>query len=67
MNITLSISIALAKRQRTQSWLAEQLGTSPSYVSAIKKGQTPSIERLQVIANILGMKLSEFIALGEEE
>ncbi len=68
MNIKLSLSIALAKRQKTQAWLADELNTSMSYISNVKNGSiSPSIERLQSICKALDMKVSEFVALGEDE
>ena len=67
MDIGLALRVALARRNKTQAWLAEQLGTSEGYISNMKRGTMPSVERMQAVAGLLGFKLSEFVALGEEE
>lgn len=57
---------ALYIKRKNQKWLCGQLNCSPAYVSGIclnKKalGRNKMIQ----IADIFGMTLSEFIALGE--
>ena len=66
MNISKSIKIGLAKKEVNQGWLASKLGTGKTYVSAICKGASGvSTDRLQDIANIFDVPVSEFIRWGE--
>ncbi|MFW0776098.1 MAG: hypothetical protein ACN2B6_00060 [Rickettsiales bacterium] len=67
MNLRKSIKLALVQQDKTNLWLAEQLGTSPAYTSRLQRhGSSASFKQTERIAEIFGMTLSEFIALGEE-
>ena len=67
MNVALSMKVALTKRDMTQAVLAERLKSSPSYISALAKGKAaPSEDMLKRMCEVLDMKVSEFIALGED-
>jgi transcriptional regulator with XRE-family HTH domain len=62
-----AIKIALIKQERTQNWLAKELGVSRPYLSAIcGDHKNVSIKKAEFIAGKLGMKLSELVALAEE-
>jgi transcriptional regulator with XRE-family HTH domain len=66
MNVAKSLGEALHTKRKTQTWLAKELGCTIPYVNEIYLGnKTPSVNKLNKISEILGMKLSEFIALGE--
>ncbi len=66
MNVGKSIKVALAKRGITQAQLAKSLGLTHTWVSALANKKTASTATILAISNELGMKVSEFIALGEE-
>lgn len=66
MNLRRSIKTALAQRDMTQKALAEKLGmleTSISQLAAQKSCQGSTLVKL---AEAFGMKVSEFVALGED-
>lgn len=66
MNVAKSLDEALHQKRKTQTWLANELGCTIPYVNEIYLGnKVPSVNKLNKISEILGMKLSEFIALGE--
>lgn len=66
MNIKRSINIALAKEDKDKSWLLEQLGMKQPQLSALIKANKANTATINRIAVVFNMKLSEFIALGEE-
>lgn len=67
MNIPLSIKYALVKKERKQKELAANLNVTGSYISAVASGsKRPSLDFIIKCAMFFNMKLSEFIALGEE-
>lgn len=66
MNLRRSIKTALAQRDMTQKALAEKLGmleTSISQLAAQKSCQGATLVKL---ATAFDMKVSEFVALGED-
>lgn len=66
MDVAKSLSEALHINRKTQTWLSNELGCTTTYVNTIYLGEKiPSLNKLNKISSILGMKLSEFIALGE--
>lgn len=66
MDISKSVIEALHNKRKSQTWLAKQLQCSPSYVNAICVGdKMPSIQKLKQISDVIGIKASELIALGE--
>ena len=68
MNIGKAIKVALAKKEMRLKHLATSLGVSSAYLSAITNNQKqPTFRVLISISLVLGMKLSELIALGEDE
>lgn len=61
-----ALNQALNKSGKSQYWLAKELDVSQPYVSKISAGYTvPSIPKTEMIASVLGFKLSEFIVMGE--
>lgn len=67
MNIPLSIKYALVKHSKKQKELAATLNVTGAYISAVAGGsKRPSLDFLIKCALFFNMKLSEFIALGED-
>lgn len=66
MDLAESTRVGLAKKQKSQRWLAGELGVSVQFVSFICTGRkTPSISMLSVIAEVFDVSVSEFIKWGE--
>lgn len=66
MNIGKSIKVALAQKGMSQAELAKRMGITHTWVSALAnkpKASTPTVEAL---AAQFDMKVSEFVALGED-
>lgn len=62
-----AVRVALAKKGIKPSDLAPMVGSSPVYISQICRGSSsPSQRMLAKIAEALGLKLSDLIALGED-
>jgi len=66
VNLKQSIKMGLAKRQMRQGDLATQIGMRASSLSASAQRNSCSIQVLERIAAALDMKVSEFVALGED-
>lgn len=67
MNLSKSIRVSLAMKGMSQGDLAEATGIHPSNVSKMVNGKMAiTTERLSEICVALGMKVSDFIRLGEE-
>lgn len=67
MDLAKSIRVALAREGKTQTWLAQELCTHRATVNTYCKGKAkPSHKRVQLIADIFGMTVSELYALGEK-
>jgi len=66
MNIGKSMRIALAMRDMERQELAQLMGVTPVTVSRLIGQQTCSGSVLKNIARALEMKVSEFVALGEQ-
>lgn len=67
MNIGRSIKVALAKRDMKPAQLANLMGCSAAYVSKICKSKESGIGTIQKLSDFFGMRVSEFIALGEDD
>jgi len=66
MNISKSLKIALIHKDKSQKWLALELGVSNAYISAIANNKKSiSLRSLNTISSTLDIKASEFIRLGE--
>jgi len=59
-----SIEIELAQRGKTRYWLAKQLKVNPNQPA--KYNNNTKLETVERIAKVFGMKVSQFIALGEK-
>jgi DNA-binding XRE family transcriptional regulator len=69
MNLGKSIKIALlnAGKDKDQAWLADQIGVSRTWMTAIANRPHSDTKHAEKIASVLGMKTSELIALGEDK
>lgn len=67
MNIKMSVKIAMARHDMTVRELAEKMEVSRTRVYEIIKQPAPLITTVQKVANAFGMRVSDFIALGESE
>lgn len=66
MDVKKSLKIALAQRSKTQVWLAKQLGVTHQAITKIGATGHSNTRTIDNVCKVLGMKVSEFIALGEE-
>lgn len=66
MNASKSLKIALAKRGLNQLKFANLAGMTQPSVSGLASRSNWNCESLQKVADALGLKVSEFIALGED-
>lgn len=65
MNFGKALKVALAKKEMKQKEFGEVIGVSPQQISNWVSTGSISNRNLDCVASGLGMKLSEFIALGE--
>jgi DNA-binding Xre family transcriptional regulator len=66
MNFRKSLKLALIQRDMTQKALAAQLGMRETSMSQLASQSSCTGATLQKIADAFGMKVSEFVALGED-
>lgn len=66
MNVGKSLKVALAMRGLNQTQLAVQLGCTHVWVSRLANSRSASMATVESLATALHMKVSEFVALGEE-
>lgn len=66
MNIKKSFRIALAMKGATQADMAAVVGVTPATLSLILNRESIPSERIKQLADAFGMKVSEFVAMGEE-
>lgn len=66
MNFGKSIKIALLKNNMTQPELAKILDLHQSGISHMANRDSTSTKNLVRVAKAFGMKVSEFVALGED-
>jgi DNA-binding Xre family transcriptional regulator len=66
MDTQKSIRIAMAKKGINQKKLAEDLKMGQSSLSLLMKQDSCTGATMRKLAGYFGMKVSEFIALGEE-
>ncbi len=67
MNISLSLKYALVKTGTKAKDLANGINVTNVYISAVANGRkTAGIDFIVKCSFFFGMKVSEFIALGEE-
>ena len=67
MNISKSIRVALAMKEMNQKQLAERLGVHEPAVSQMVNRASITTGKLKQVADVLGMKVSELVALGEDK
>ena len=65
MNFGKSLKVALATKEMKQKEFGQLIGVSPQQISNWVSSGSISNRNLDTVASGLGMKLSEFIALGE--
>lgn len=66
MDIAMSIRVGLARQKKTQVQLAKQLEVNIPYVNKLCRGVVGvSTARVEELANIFGVSVSEFISWGE--
>lgn len=66
MNIGKSLKMSLLKNDMEQADLAAKVGIHQSNISKISCGKTITTETLERIAKAFNMKVSEFVAIGED-
>lgn len=66
MNVGKSLKIALTKRGMNQTQLAGQLKCTVVWVNRIANSRSVSMATVESLCAVLNMKVSEFLALGEE-
>lgn len=66
MNLGKSISVARAKHGLQVKELAKRLGMSPTSLSQLSGQTSCTGATLQKLAKAFDMKVSEFVALGED-
>lgn len=62
-----SLKVALAQRDQTIGWMADQMGVSRQRISKIANSDTATPRTIRRMSEIFNLKCSEFIALGEVE
>jgi plasmid maintenance system antidote protein VapI len=66
MDVGKSIRIALAQRNINRVTLAKMMDCAPPGVSQMCNRPSIRTDTLKKLAKVFGMKVSEFIALGED-
>jgi len=66
MNLRKSVMLALASKEMKQKDLADQLGMSQGSMSQLVNQKSCTGGTLQKLASAFGMKVSDFVALGED-
>ena len=66
MNVGKSVRVAMAKRDIKPKQLMEMMGCSRQYVGQLMNEESAGVGTLNKLCEVFGMKLSEFIALGED-
>ena len=67
MNVSKAIRVALAMKEMNQKQLAERLGVHEPAVSQMVNRASITTGKLKQVADVLGMKVSELVALGEDK
>ena len=66
MNVGKSLKIALAMNGIKQSDLAAKVGMTTVWTSRLANSEKAGMGSVEMLAKALDMKVSEFLALGEE-
>lgn len=70
MDTALALRVILAKKRKSQAWLARETGLTRSYISNLCNPEMkcrPSFDAAERFSAALEVPLSEFIRGGEEE
>ena len=67
MDIGKSIRIALAKANKRQQWLADEIGITRQMMCLAKQNKYATGQRIEALAKAFNMSASEFVKLGEDE
>ena len=65
MNIKRAVRRSLANIEKDQKWLAGELGTTEAQISRWVNADHLNTKIIERLANLFGLTVSEFIALGE--
>lgn len=61
------LKVILAEKKKTNKWLAEQLGCTPTTVSKwCTNSSQPSLESIEKIANLLDIDYTELIRIDRK-
>jgi len=66
VNIKKSVAIALAHKEKGGPWLRNKLGVTRHTYHARLMSKNPTSVNIEAFAKAFDMKVSEFVALGEE-
>lgn len=66
MNVGKSIKVAMAMKDMNQQDLAGRMKVSKPYISQIVGKEHAGVGTIVLLADAFGMKVSEFLALGED-
>ena len=66
MNVGKSLKMALAKRDMNQTQLAEKLKCTQVWINRLANSDSASMATVTQLSDALDMKVSEFVALGED-
>lgn len=66
MNVGKSLKIALAMKGIKQSDLASKVGMTTVWISRLANSEKAGMGSVEMLAKALDMKVSEFLALGED-
>lgn len=66
MNVGKSIKVAMAMKGIKQNELARQLQVGDVYMSRLANSEHAGMGTVNKLAHTFGMKVSEFVALGED-
>lgn len=66
MNVGKSIKHALVKCDMNQTQLAEKLSLTRVWMNRLANSRTASMATVEMLASAFDMKVSDFLALGED-
>lgn len=67
MNVGKSLKVALIKREMSQTELAKKMNVHVQWISKLANSQSASQASIVGLSDALGMKVSEFVRLGEDD
>lgn len=66
MNIGKSLRVAMEKEDVSKEQLAKKINRSASYVNQLRRVESSvTLDTVSMLSDAVGMKVSEFVALGE--